>query len=214
MSMMRQPLHLIQQVVGCNSSKDERGLKIPKLFSGFRGWIALLATSLGLVSVGLAQAAKESISVELPIVTAAPGAEVAVPLVLKMTKAQAVGRILAEVELPTDFLELQAVQVGSAAEQGKAIVAHTLGAEKEGRRIVTIEIKSGSGASLSPGELARLIIRIREGVPEQTVSLTNVSQAWSAGPSPVQLEDVKSLKGIITVSSEGPALFACFFYMH
>ena len=177
-------------------------------------WAAVVATSLGLVPVALAQATQESIVVELPIVTAAPGAEVAVPIVLKMTKAQAVGRILAEVELPSDFLELQGVQVGRAADQGKAIIAHTLGAEEEGRRIVTVEIKSGSGSSLPPGELARLIIRIREGVPEETVNLTNISRAWSAGPSPVQLEDVKSLKGIITVSSEGPALFACFFYMH
>ncbi len=201
----------------CRSSRDERSSNIPKLFSvhsGFMTWTALIATSLGLVSVGLAQAAQKSIAVELPIVTAAPGEEVAVPLVLKAAKDQAVGRILAEVELPSAFLELQAVQVGSAADQGKAIVTHTLGAEEGERRPVTVEIKSDGGTSLPPGELARLIIRIREGVPEQTVYLTNVSQAWSAGPSPVQLEDVKSLKGIITVNSEGPALFACFFYMH
>ena len=191
--------------------------KVPKLFSvrsGFMTWTAVIATSLGLVSVGLAQAAQEGIAVELPLVTAAPGEEVALPLVLKTPKDQAVGRILAEVELPSDFLELQAVQVGSAAEQGKAIIAHTLGAEEEERRIVTVEIKSGSSPALPPGELARLIIRIREGVPEETVNLTLISQAWSAGPSPVQLENVKSLKGIITVSSEGPAMFACLFYMH
>jgi len=175
---------------------------------------AVLATSFGLVSVGLAQAAQDGVAVELPIVTVAPGAEVALPLVLKAAKSQAVGRIVVEVELPSDSLELQAVQVGSAAEQVKAIVAHTLGAEENEGRIVTVEIKSGSGTSLPPGELARLIIRIREGLPEQTLFLTNISQAWSAGPSPVQFENVKSLKGIITVSSEGPALFACFFYMH
>ena len=144
-----------------------------------------------------------------------PGNQAFIGIILSTQGDVEIGRIVAEITFPRQFLAFEEARGGLPI---KAINAE-LSAEvriddsNSENSVLEVVIASTTGAAISAGILAYLTFTLLPEAPTQhIIELKNKAEAFTTDdpPEPVELSTTNGeIESLAT-----PALFACFFYMH
>lgn len=147
-------------------------------------------------------------------VTATPGGQITLILVLDAAKGTRIGSTVSQIYFPGNMLSFRDARDGLSALAADADVRAAVRdkAGEEGQSLVEVSVSSHQGKAIPNGILAEVVFGVSAEAAEGMITLKNVARAFTPDEPPQAVEPVAGNQETVQVSKT--ALFACFYYMH